>query len=62
MIDKSNTWLNSSGSDEGHICNCIGCCDKCGSCRTAPWHTEAYCELLQKQAKKRAKLVEEQKR
>lgn len=24
-----------------HVCNCIGCCKRCGMCRTSPWHARA---------------------
>lgn len=28
-----------------HACHCIGCCTKCGQCRTAPWHA-ATCRQI----------------
>lgn len=40
-----------------HACNCIGCCPKCGTCRTWSGHTENYCALLQRQAYERSKLL-----
>lgn len=36
-----------------HACNCIGCCHKCGTCRTWPGHTADYCALVQRQARER---------
>lgn len=50
---ESVTYTASTPRD-GHICNCIGCCSKCGTCRTWHGHTKAYCELLQRQAVERA--------
>lgn len=41
-----------------HSCNCIGCCEKCGSCRTWPGHTPEYCELLQGQKEERKEFLE----
>lgn len=46
----SKSW---TGGESGHICNCIGCCPKCGSCITNPQHTADACEFLQKQAAER---------
>lgn len=51
----SSSWQG--GSQAGHLCNCIGCCKLCGSCRTAPTHTKAFCMLLQQQEKDRAALI-----
>lgn len=31
-----------------HICNCIGCCPRCGSCATNPTHTKELCDMLQR--------------
>lgn len=28
-----------------HICNCMGCCEKCGGCRTDPRHA-LVCERV----------------
>lgn len=59
MKDQDNTstqWYRERGG-RAHRCNCIGCCAKCGTCRTAPWHTHEYCELVQEQEQERVELV-----
>lgn len=42
MVNDYNKHDTSSlpGGDyrNSHICNCIGCCQKCGGCRTNPRH------------------------
>jgi len=37
------SWLqganqSTAGMEKLHACNCIGCCEKCGMCRTDPRH------------------------
>ena len=36
-------WASSFGIPNTHVCNCIGCCEKCGGCRTDPRHTADVC-------------------
>jgi hypothetical protein len=52
FASAASGWQSNDGG-YGHVCNCIGCCDKCGHCLTSPAHTPAYCELLQRQARER---------
>lgn len=52
----STQWYRERGG-RAHQCNCVGCCTKCGTCRTAPWHTHEYCELVQRQEQERVELV-----
>jgi hypothetical protein len=38
---QSQAWIGQERfSMLSHSCNCIGCCKKCGRCRTSPWHNE----------------------
>jgi len=46
--------------ERGHCCNCIGCCKKCGTCRTAPWHNLRYCALVVRQVRERQGLARSQ--
>lgn len=45
---STSSWV---GGDRGHLCNCIGCCQKCGMCRTHPDHVPDICGLRQRQQK-----------
>lgn len=56
QADATTQGYRESGG-RPHQCNCIGCCTRCGTCRTAPWHTHEYCELVQRQEKERVDLV-----
>jgi hypothetical protein len=46
----------STGSDtskvysggQAHVCHCIGCCTKCGHCRTDLKHTPEACKEIQR--------------
>jgi hypothetical protein len=51
LAQHANRTTQSAAS--GHACNCLGCCRRCGSCRTWPGHTKAYCDLLVQQADER---------
>jgi hypothetical protein len=42
--DQNAAW---SGGD-AHVCNCVGCCKKCGHCRTDPKHTAQACKEIQR--------------
>ncbi len=43
--------------DLAHVCNCVGCCPKCGTCVTWPGHTTEWCDLLVAQKAARAALA-----
>lgn len=46
MKTKPNhSWADGQGSPKAHICNCIGCCEKCGGCRTDPRHAKVCDEV-----------------
>jgi hypothetical protein len=34
-------------AQNAHVCNCIGCCEKCGMCRTDGRHSVVTCEKMQ---------------
>lgn len=57
VTSYSATTARRSGDDLPHVCNCIGCCERCGTCRTWPGHTRRYCDLLVAQAEERRALV-----
>lgn len=60
MIRDVNVWAaQASTQRQAHVCNCIGCCRRCGTCRTWPGHTRGYCDLLVKHARERAQLLSE---
>lgn len=45
-----------------HVCNCIGCCDRCGHCLTDPAHTRQYCALLQRQKREREDFLDQMRK
>lgn len=45
-----------------HICNCIGCCPRCGSCITNPGHTMELCDMLVRHKAEREGLYEQRTR
>lgn len=54
-LDGARTvWVSSDVPT--HACNCIGCCVKCGQCRTAPWH-EKTCDKTASLEKQRKQIV-----
>lgn len=49
-VKSAGMSLNTITGVEGpngeiHQCNCMGCCARCGQCRTALWHLKT-CELV----------------
>lgn len=50
----SQAWTTSYTPAVAHICNCIGCCPACGTCRTWHGHTADYCAMVVRQAAERA--------
>jgi hypothetical protein len=49
---------STAGTGQGHVCNCIGCCKKCGQCLTAPWHS-ATCGSIAALNKARKFIIDE---
>jgi hypothetical protein len=43
MGSNNSSW---QGSSDAHVCNCIGCCNVCGHCRTDPRHTTKACKKI----------------
>jgi len=57
-IDNSRYGYAAGGNTPpAHQCNCIGCCQRCGTCRTWPGHTPEYCDLLVKQRAEREDML-----
>ena len=48
-------WASSSYGT--HVCNCIGCCEKCGGCRTDPRHTADVCGKIAALQAERARIL-----
>lgn len=42
-----------------HSCNCIGCCRRCGTCRTWHGHTPEYCDMIVRHQAEQHKLLYE---
>ena len=40
-----------------HVCNCIGCCERCGMCRTDPRHDAATCVRIAHLNAQRARIL-----
>lgn len=55
----NTAWTTGESPRTAHVCNCVGCCPACGSCRTSPLHTSGYCALLVRQAAERATWIAE---
>ena len=59
VYDVQPNWgADASTPLSAHACNCVGCCRKCGTCRTWHGHTADYCALIQRQAAERAAHIE----
>ena len=56
---QSLSYAQASTPREAHYCNCIGCCRRCGTCRTWHGHTREYCNLLVRQARERERFAYE---
>ena len=52
-IDNTRYSYATGGNEDAHVCDCIGCCQRCGGCRTDPKHTSSYCDLLVRQRDER---------
>jgi hypothetical protein len=55
---RHNGWTGSHQFPRMHQCNCVGCCEKCGTCVTWPAHTPDYCALVVRQKQERKEMVE----
>ena len=40
-----------------HVCNCIGCCERCGMCRTDPRHDAVTCAKIADLNAQRAEIL-----